>query len=259
MWQYCAQAVGCGGRGRRGGLILSNDRDGCHERDRADHRRRRQLSAAGVAYRPGQSGEPAATQGARARDLAHPARASGRGAGGGDAGRDPGPGARGRRRHQRRRDQARELFQPGRHRARRHRQGAERHAHGSHRQSRAGPPRLRADPARAPHRGGRRQVPARQHGAHDQDHAARPLHHDPAGGERLLPGRREPRHGLRRRGERGDQGPLRRRRRHRAARRALRAGPARGRARLRGEGDQPGAGGRRRARPRCTSASATRP
>ena len=56
----------------------------------------------------------------------------------------------------------------------------------------------------------------------------------------------------------GGQGPVRGRRRHRPARRAVPAGPARAGPRVRRGGAQPGAGRRRPARPRCTSASATR-
>ncbi len=63
--------------------------------------------------------------------------------------------------------------------------------------------------------------------------------------------------GLRRRGERGDPRPLRRRRRHRADRRALHAGAAREGARVRPRRRSTGRSTASPARPRCTSASAT--
>ena len=81
---------------------------------------------------------------------------------------------------------------------------------------------------------------------HDQDHRARPLHHVAAGAERLLRATSAAGDGLRRRGERGDQGPVRRRRRHRPARRALYAGaPGQG-ARVRPRGAEPRARRRHR-------------
>ena len=84
----------------------------------------------------------------------------------------------------------------------------------------------------------RREVPARQHRPHDQDDRARPLHHVAAGAERFLQGRGGDGARLRRRGQRRDQGPVRRRRRHRADRRALHAGAAGEGAPIRPEGVQ---------------------
>ena len=58
-------------------------------------------------------------------------------------------------------------------------------------------------------RGRRHGVPAPQHRAQGQDHAARPFHHGAAGQERILQGRRRDGDGLRRRGERGGARPRR--------------------------------------------------
>ena len=44
--------------------------------------------------------------------------------------------------------------------------------------------RRRPDPAHAARRGRRPALPAREHGPADQDHPARPVHHEPAGAER---------------------------------------------------------------------------
>ena len=82
-----------------------------------------------------------------------------------------------------------------------------------------------------------------QHRAHRQDHAARPLHHEPAGEERVLQGRRRDGDGLRRRRERGGARPGGRRRRYHPARRALAAQRSRRRQAHRREGHQPRAGG----------------
>ena len=77
-----------------------------------------------------------------------------------------------------------------------------------------------------------------------EDHRSRPLHHVAAGAERLLQVGGRGGDGLRRGGERGDQGPVRRRRRHRADRRALHAGAAGEGAAVRPEGAEPRPGGR---------------
>ena len=70
-------------------------------------------------------------------------------------------------------------------------------------------------------------VPARAHRPPGEDDRARAVHDDAAGAERPLPGPRVGRDGLRRGGQRRDQGPVRGRRRHRPDRRAVPAGPAR--------------------------------
>ena len=85
-------------------------------------------------------------------------------------------------------------------------------------------------------RGARHAVPAPQHRPHGQDHAARPLHHEPAGQERVLQGRRRDGDGLRRRGERGGARPGGGRRRRHPARRAVAAQRSRGRQAHRGQG-----------------------
>ena len=108
------------------------------------------------------------------------------GAGRRHAARDPRPGARRPRHHHRRRDAARELLQPLRHRARRRRHRQSRHRARPHRPSQSGAARRRQDPPQASGRGARREVPARQHRPHDQDHRARPVHHVAAGAERFL-------------------------------------------------------------------------
>ncbi len=86
------------------------------------------------------------------------------------------------------------------------------------------------------------RVPAGQHRPHHQGHRPRAVHDVAAGSERLLPRHRVAGDGVRRGVQRGGQGPLRGRRRHRAARRAVPAGPAGGRPRVRGRGAEPGAG-----------------
>ena len=101
-----------------------------------------------------------------------------------------------------------------------------------------------------PDRGRRREVPAGAHRPHDQDDRARAVHDVAAGAERPLPRPRVGRDGLRRRRQRRDQGPARRRRRHRPDRRALHAGPARRGPRLRP---------RRAAAPRSTASPARPP
>ena len=90
----------------------------------------------------------------------------------------------------------------------------------------------------------------------DQDHRARPVHHVAAGAERFLQGRGRAGDGLRRRGERRDQGSVRRRRRHRPDRRALYAGAAREGAPIRHCGLESRAGRASPAPPPFISASA---
>ena len=109
-----------------------------------------------------------------------------------------------------------------------------------------GAARRRQDPPQACGGGARPRIPEGQHRPHGEDDGARPLHHVAAGAERLLRQRRGAGARLRRGGERGDQGPLRRRRRHRADRRALHAGAPGEGAPIRAEGG--GAGTRRRHR-----------
>ena len=69
--------------------------------------------------------------------------------------------------------------------------------------------RRRQNPAPACGRGRRHGVPAAQHRAQGQDHAARPVHHGAAGQERVLRRRRRDGDGPRRRGERGGARPRR--------------------------------------------------
>jgi hypothetical protein len=78
----------------------------------------------------------------------------------------------------------------------------------------------------------------------DQDHRARPVHDAAAGAERFLQERGRGGDGLRRRGQRRDQGPVRRRRRRGADRRALHAGAAREGAPVRAGRAEPRAGRR---------------
>ena len=73
-----------------------------------------------------------------------------------------------------------------------------------------------------------------------------PVHHEPAGAERLLSVAGRGGDGLRRGGERGDQGPVRRRRGRCPDRRALHAGAAGPGGRLRPRRAEPGARGRKR-------------
>ena len=72
-----------------------------------------------------------------------------------------------------------------------------------------------------------------EHGPHGEDDRAGPVHDEPAGAERPLPGPRGRGDGLRGGGQRGDQGPARGGRRHRPDRRAVHAGPAGRRPRVR--------------------------
>ena len=84
----------------------------------------------------------------------------------------------------------------------------------------------------------RHDVPAAQHRAQGEDHAARPVHHGAAGQERVLRRRRRDGDGLRRRGERGGARPPGRRRRRDPARRALAAQRSGGGQAHRGQGDR---------------------
>ena len=126
--------------------------------------------------------------------------------------------------------------------------------------ARAGPTRCRASSARSAARGRSRSTtcascaPDRPH---DQDHAARPVHHEPAGGQRGLRRRGGARDGPRGGGQRGGPRPVRGGRRHRADRRAV-AAVARGEGARRSR--SPPSTARwpaRPGRPRCTRASAT--
>ena len=161
--------------------------------------------------------------------------------------RHPRHGAGRHRHHHRRRNAARELLQPLRHGA----GGDRRRASGRDRQQPrpedAGAEGGRQGPADQTRRGARHAVPARQHREAGQDHPARSLHHGPAGQGRVLQGRRGDVHGLRRRGERGGARAGQGRRRRDPARRAVAAQQSRGGQALRGEGDQPRAGGHHRA------------
>ena len=95
-------------------------------------------------------------------------------------------------------------------------------------------------------RGRRPEVLAPPHPAKGQDDRAGPLHHEPAGAERLLFQCRRRGDGLRRGGQRRDQGSVRRGRGRRPDRRALYAGAARPGRGIRPCGAQPRA--RRRER-----------
>ncbi len=110
-----------------------------------------------------------------------------------------------------------------------------------------------------PGRAARHAVPARQHRPARQDHPARPLHHGPAGEERVLQGRRGDVHGLRRRGERGGARAGQGRRRRDPARRAVAAQQSRGGQALRREGRSTARCRASRCRRWCISASATPP
>ena len=94
--------------------------------------------------------------------------------------------------------------------------------HVAHRDSRR---RCRAWSARCSRtpagRTARHGVPAPQYRPRGQDHAARPVHHEPAGQERVLQGRRGTGDGVRRRRQRRSARPAEGRRRRDPARRAL--------------------------------------
>ena len=101
--------------------------------------------------------------------------------------RDPRAGRRRPRHHHRRRDPSRELFEPLRDRARRHRHRQAGHRARPFGPSQSGAAHRRPDPPQATGRSRRSQIPARPYGPQGQDDRARPLHHEPAGAERLLP------------------------------------------------------------------------
>ena len=177
--------------------------------------------------------------GARALARAGPGRRHHRG--------HPRHGARRHRHHQRRRDPARELLEPLRHRARRR---GRRPARGDHRPLRQPDPRAargRAGAAGAAGGAARHAVPPPQHRPPGQDHPARPVHHGPAGQERVLPRPGGAGDGPGRRGQRGGPRPPGRGRRSHPARRAVAAQRSRGRQALRGARDQPRARGPHRA------------
>ncbi len=159
-----------------------------------------------------------------------------RGAGRCNDPRGPRPGARRPRHHHRRRDAARELLKPLRDRARRRRHRQSRHRARPLGASQSRAARRRQDQAQASCRSARSRIPDEEHRPHGEDDGARPLHHVAAGAKRLLRERGGLRARLCRGRERGDQGPLRRRRRHRADRRTLYAGAAGEGAPIRPEG-----------------------
>ena len=167
------------------------------------------------------------------------------GAGRRDADRDPRPGGGGPGHRQRRRDPARELLEPLRHRARRRRPRQPGHARSTARAIPNPVPRI-VGKIRRKHAVEVEDLKfLRAHtDAHDEDHRARAVHDAAAGAERLLQERGRGGDGLRGRGQRGDQGPVRRRRRRGADRRALHAGAAREGAPVRAAGAEPRARGR---------------
>ena len=114
-------------------------------------------------------------------DLARARAVPAAGAGRRHPARHPRHGAGRPRHHHRRRDAARELLQPLRHRARGHRPRASGRVVTARSGKTAGAAGRRQDPAHPARRGARHAVPARQHDQARQDHPARPLHHGPAG------------------------------------------------------------------------------
>ena len=93
-------------------------------------------------------------------------------------------------------------------------------------------------------RGRRPALPARPHRPHDQDHAARPVHDEPAGVQRVLRRRGRAGDGPRGGGQRGGPRAVRGRRRRRADRRAVAAVTRGEGARVRAPGHRPRAGRR---------------
>ena len=91
----------------------------------------------------------------------------------------------------------------------------------------------------APGRAARHGIPAQEYRPRRQDHPARPVHHEPAGQERVLQGRRGAGDGVRGGRQRRGARPAEGRRRRDPARRALGAQQSRSRPPLCGEGDQP--------------------
>jgi len=200
-----------------------------------------------MADRPGETLEAGAA-GTRPRPLADLAGASGSGSGRRHHPRHPRPGARRPRHRERRRAAARELFQPLRHRARRHRYRKSRPRHEPHGAADRGAAHHRQDQAAWPGRGARRRAPARQHRPQGQGDGAGAVHHEPPMPGRSLWRRGRPRHGLCRRGQCRDQGPVRGGRRRCPGRRALDAAIPRQGPRLWARCTQPGAGRRWRNR-----------
>ena len=179
--------------------------------------------------------------------LAHPRALSRRSAGRRDDPRHQGAGRGGARHRHRRRNPPRELFEPLRDRARRNRHRQSRRRARPLGPSQSGAAHRRKNPPQAPRRGRGSQVPAPAHDAQGQDDRARPVHHEPAGAERLLSLGRRSGDGLCRGGQRRDQGPVRRRGGCRPDRRALHAGAARSGRGIWPRGAQPRARGRRAA------------
>ena len=197
----------------------------------------------------------------RAHDLVAGRSAAARsGAGRRHAAGHPRPGARRPRHHHRRRAAARELFQPLRHRARRHRPRQSRQDAEPHRRTspscRAWSGKIRR---RHPVEVRDVRVPARQYRPQDQDDGAGAVHdggsnaqddfyHDEAALALDYAARRQ----------RRDQGPVRGRRRHRADRRALDAVAAATRRAATGSRRSIARSTASPARPRCICASAMR-
>ena len=206
----------------------------------------RQLRPARLADRPREARRPLPAAGARQGAVARRARAARPGPGRRDAARDPRPGTRRAGPPHRRRDPPRELLQPLRDGARRRRRRQPGHRAGPLRAPEPGAAHRRPDPPAAPGAGPRPGVPARPHRPAGEDDRARAVHDEPAGAERPLPGPRVGRDGLRRGGQRRDQGPVRGRRGRRPDRRALPAGPPGRRPRLRAGRAEPRAGRRHR-------------
>ena len=151
---------------------------------------RGQLSAARLARRSRCARQPPSASHARAGDLAAAARAPRAGAGRRDRRRDPRHGAGGDRHHHRRRDQARELLQPLRDRARRDGPRPPGHRARSHRPPQPGAACRRTDPADS-RRSRCRDV---QFLRANTDHKIKatlpgPVHDVAAGAGRLLPRR----------------------------------------------------------------------
>ena len=187
----------------------------------------RQLSAAGLAGRPLGARTSRCAARRRARHLARRRALARTGAGRRDDRRDPRHGAGRDRYRQRRRDPPRELLQPVRAGARRHRRRASRPGRAQRRRHDAGAARGGQDPATRAGRIARCRVPAAPCDACDKDHLARPVHAVTAGRERLLCRRGGNGDGLRRRRQRRAARIEGERRRCRAARRTLGAHRAR--------------------------------
>ena len=160
--------------------------------------------------------------------------------------RHPRSGARRARYRHRRRAAARKLFQPLRHRARRHRHRKSGHGDQPQRPADPGAARGRPDPAHPPDRAARSRISARQYRTRRQGDAARSVHHGQAGAGRLLQRRGSGGAGLRRGGQCRNQGFVRRRRRRGADRRAVDAAASRQGPAIRSQGARPRARRRHR-------------